>query len=180
MNININLKTIDELILEIDNGSDAALEELYNLTRLDVFKLAFSYLKNSNDAEDVMQDTYINIKKYVYQYNSRSKAIAWILTITKNLCLNKIKSNKNKLAVDVSDYENELKVSEKGYNSVLIKTILDEFTEEERKIFILSTVENFKFKEIAQLLDLKLSTVLSKYNRAIKRVQNKYKEGNMA
>ncbi len=174
--MNINIQNLDELILSIEKD-ESSLEELYELTKIDVYKLALSYLKVTADAEDVMQDTFINIKKYSYLYNSKNKAMAWILKITKNLCLNKIKSRKK--TNDISDYENELKESDKGYNSVLIKTILNDFNEEERKIFMLSTVENFKFKEIANLLDLKLSTVLSKYNRAIKRVRKKYEEGSM-
>ncbi len=171
---------IDELINLIADGNDYALEDLYNLVRLDVYKFALSYMKNSNDAEDVMQDTFININRYAHLYKANRKAMSWILTITKNLCLNKLKSKKNKVNIDISECENELKTEDKGYEVVLINTILNEFTDEERKIFMLSTVENFKFREIAQILELNLSTVLSKYNRAIKRIKEKYKEGNMA
>ncbi len=177
MNINIEEKNLDDLIYEIALGDEIALENLYNLTKLDVYKFALSYLKVTAEAEDVMQDTYINIYKYAHLYKSQNKAISWILTITKNLCLNKIKSRKN--ISDINDYENVLKVGDKGYNTVLIKTIINEFDEDERKIFMLSTIDNFKFREIAKILNLKLSTVLSKYNRAIKRVRKKYKEGSM-
>ncbi len=171
---------IDELICLIADGNEHALEDLYNIVRLDVYKFALSYMKNQSDAEDIMQDTFININRYAHLYNSKNKAMSWILTITKNLCLNKLKSNKKKSTHDISDYENDISVEDKGYNTVLVNTILNEFNEEERKIFMLSTVDNFKFREIAQILELNLSTVLSKYNRAIKRIKEKYKEGNMA
>ncbi len=174
--MNINIDNLDELISNIEKDQNS-LEKLYEITKVDVYKFALSYLKNADDAEDVMQDTYINIHRYASLYNSQNKAMSWILKITKNLCLNKIKARKK--TNDISDYEGELKENEKGYNVVLIKTILNDLSDEERKIFMLSTVENFKFKEIALILNLKLSTVLSKYNRAIKRVQKKYKEGNM-
>ena len=56
------------------------------------------------------------------------------------------------------------------------RTILEELTEEEKKIIILSSVEGLKYREIAHLLDLNLSTVLSKYHRAMKKIRMKYKE----
>ena len=48
--------------------------------------------------------------------------------------------------------------------------------DEERQIIILNSMCGFTFLEIGRMLNLKLSTVLSKYNRTIKKVRNKYKE----
>ena len=59
---------------------------------------------------------------------------------------------------------------------VFVKYLLDKLTCEEREIVVLHIVNGFKFHEIATLLDLKLSTVLSKYHRAIKRIKEIVKE----
>ncbi len=173
----MDVNYLEQLIFKISNEDLDSLEELYDETRLDVFKYALSILKNRTDAEDVMQDTYININKYAHLYNPRNKPLAWIMTITKNLCLNKIKKNSKSSSVDINDYDNHLKEKDKGYDTVLLKTILDDLTAEERQIFMLSTIDDFKFKEIANLMNLKLSTVLSKYHRTIKKVREKYKDG---
>ena len=59
---------------------------------------------------------------------------------------------------------------------MLLKIVLEELTDEERKLAILNLVEGFTFLEISKFLNMKLSTVLSKYNRAMKKVRKKYKE----
>jgi RNA polymerase sigma-70 factor (ECF subfamily) len=53
-------------------------------------------------------------------------------------------------------------------------------SDEERQIITLHAVSGLKHRQIAELLDIPLSTVLSKYNRAIKKLQNKTEGGNRA
>lgn len=165
-------------ILDISNGSKEALELLYNKTKSYVYGYAFSMLNNVTDAEDVMQDTYVNIYKYASMYNPRNKPLAWILTITKNLCLNKLKQKKRRKETDISDIEHIITKDKRHmhHDYAFARTILEELTEEEKKIIILSSVEGLKYREIAHLLDLNLSTVLSKYHRAMKKLRTKYKE----
>ncbi len=172
MEENMNNIVLDNYIKKISNNDQNALELLYNDTRNYVYRFALSIVKNCSDAEDIMQDTYVNINKYAKNYNSRQKPLAWILTITKNLCLNKLKANKNRIATDYSEVEQTLgsKVDH-AFNKTLLKTIIEVLDDSERQIFILNSIDNYKFREIASLLDLKLSTVLSKYHRAIKKIR---------
>jgi RNA polymerase sigma factor (sigma-70 family) len=168
---------IEECINNIANGSINDLEKLYIQTKPVVFGYALSILNNITDAEDVMQDTYVNVNRYASKYSKQNKPLAWILTITRNLAYNKIKKN-NKVK-ELSDRELEkLSTQCSEYNTCLIKEIFNILTEEERKIIILNIVGGLKFREISKLLNIKLSTVLSKYNRALKKVSSKYKEEN--
>ena len=77
---------------------------------------------------------------------------------------------------DIDTLEHLLKAKDISYDKVLLKTILEELNDEERQIIILNSMCGFTFLEIGRMLNLKLSTVLSKYNRTIKKVRNKYKE----
>ena len=74
-----DVETYEIYILDIASGSKEALEILYNKTRSYVYGYAFSMLNNVTDAEDIMQDTYVNIYKYASMYNPRNKPLAWIL-----------------------------------------------------------------------------------------------------
>ena len=82
---------LDTYLSRIASGDMSALEMLYNETRVNVYAYAFSILKNTSDSEDVMQDVYLNIYKYAQSYSSRNKPLSWILTITKNLCVEKLR-----------------------------------------------------------------------------------------
>ncbi len=178
MENNIDSKMLENYILKIANDDLMALEMLYNDTRNFVFRFALSMLNNQHDAEDVMQDVYVNINRYAGKYDPRNKPMAWILTMTKNLCLNKIKNNQKRNALDITEIEEIIgNKDDSAFNKLLIKNIVLELEDEERQIFILNTIDDFKFREIADLLNLKLSTVLSKYHRAMKKIRALYKDG---
>lgn len=174
--LKINNISLDDYIFSIASGNTKYLEYLYNETKTIVFGYAFSILKNISDSEDVMQDVYVNIYKNASSYSSKSKPLAWIITITRNLCLEKIRRKKKLLFDDITSVEHLLSKKDISYDKVLLKTILEELNEEERQIIVLNTLCGFTFLEISKMLELKLSTVLSKYNRTIKKVRNKYKE----
>ena len=54
--------------------------------------------------------------------------------------------------------------------------IFEEISDEERNIIVLHSVSGFKFREISKLLEMPLATVLSKYNRAIKKIKERMGE----
>ena len=167
----------ESYLLKISQGCHNSLELLYEKTKSYVYRYALSMVKNITDAEDIMQDTYVNIYKYAHMYNPRKRPLAWILTITRNLCLNRLKKKKVK-EIDIHEIEQVLSNNRKDehHNYILLNIILSELTEEESKIIVLSSIEGLKYREIAELLDLNISTILSKYHRAIKKIRSKYKE----
>lgn len=113
--------SLDDYILGIADGNTKYLEKLYGATKAYVFGYAFSILKNINDSEDVMQDVFLNIYKNAQFYSSKNKPMAWIITITRNLCLEKIR-RKNKLAFDdISTVEHLLSKKDVSYDKVLLK-----------------------------------------------------------
>ena len=103
--INNNI-LLDTYLNRIASGDMSALEMLYNETRVNVYAYAFSILKNTSDSEDVMQDVYLNIYKYAQSYSSRNKPLSWILTITKNLCVEKLRKKKKIIYDDIEKIEN--------------------------------------------------------------------------
>ena len=164
---------LDKYLDRIKNGEEDALKELYELIKNNIYSFALSILRNHEDAVDALQETFINIYHNIDKYESRSKPLAWIYTITKNIAYSKIRSNKKTINIEEIEF-----VTHHNYDDkLLIETILKSLSEEERKIVILHVVNGFKFHEIARLLDLKLSTTLSKYNRAMKKLKLLLKEG---
>lgn len=169
------MESLDSLILDISIGKIESLEILYHEVHTKVFSYAFSVLKNIADAEDVTQDTFVNIYKYASHYEKKNKPMAWIITITKNLAYQKIKKN-NKLQLITDEDLEKISIKEKDFDAVLIKEILNALSDEERQIVILNLISGLKHREIADLMNLKLPTELSKYNRAIKKICSEYKE----
>ena len=177
-NINEYQETLLEKHIEdIGLGNKEALSNLYKLTKTSVYSFALSILKNLHEAEDVLQEVYIKIYENANFYQANGKPLAWILAITKNLSLMKLRKNRNH--VDVDDFK-EILTDYKGVNDaenqLLINNVFEYISDEERNILILHAVSGLKHREIAKMLEMPLATVLSKYNRAIKKIKKRMGE----
>lgn len=170
---NIEKLNIDELLKGVSQGDTAAFEALYNCMKTSVYSYAYSVLRNVQDAEDILHDCFIHIYAAANTYQRQGKAKAWIITITRNLCMQRLRERK-KLS-DFSIEDTGLHITEPAHLSPEDKLVLEQclrlLSDEERQIVILHAVSGFKHREIASLLDIPLPTVLSKYNRAIKKLK---------
>lgn len=159
---------LDDLLSSISKGDRNAFREFYEKTKTSVYGFALSLLKNTHDAEDVMQNTYVNIYRTAALYEDRGKPMAWVLTITKNLCFEKMRKQKHEeILPEFSDYNIKFSEQMSVDDKLLIEFCLNALTPIERKIVVLHTVSGLKHREIATLLEMPLGTVLSSYQRAI-------------
>lgn len=168
---------LERYIKDIALGNKEALANLYEQTKSAIYGFSLSILRNTHEAEDVLQDVYIKVYENANIYQANGKPLAWMITITKNLALMKIRKNKNHMDVDELK---EILADNKGINEIenqlLVNTVFSYITDEERNILILHSVSGLKHREIAKMLELPLATVLSKYNRAIKKIKRKMGE----
>lgn len=164
---------LDQHLAGIAAHDSEALEALYHSTCTAVYSFALSLLKNTHDAEDVLQECYLNIYAGAGAYRSAGKPMAWILTIAKNLCYQKLRERQRTADLPQEDWEPWLAAHEglSHEDRLIIRQCMDILTSEERQIVTLHAVAGFRHREIAALLSLPLSTVLSKYHRAIKKLK---------
>lgn len=160
---------MDRWIKKISLGDRDALEKLYHATRPAVYAYALSITKNRFDAEDVLQDCYITVWNSAGSYRPQEKPLAWIMTITRNLCFKLTRHQQRYVSLeDPSLYCREGTDPE---DRLLVESCMRLLTEEERQIVILHAVAGCRHREIGQMLRLKTGTVLSKYHRAIQKLR---------
>ena len=164
---------LDECIHTMAAGDSSGLEALYEKASSAVFGFALSILKNRQDAEDVLQDCFINAYGGAVGYNSHGKPMAWLLTIARNLCMQKLRERKRTSDIPEEDWERYLESLERvtPEDKIVLEQCMKLLTDEERQIVVLHAVGGFKHREIAELTELPLPTVLSKYSRAIKKLR---------
>ncbi len=164
----------DSLISEIAKGNQDALKALYESTSESVYGFVLSITKNSYDAEDVLQETFLTVYQKAADYRPEGKPMAWVFTIAKNFALAKLKE-KSKLRL-LDDGDRELGVTfadiESSEQRMVIETAFKVLGDEERQILMLHAVSGLKHREIATVMDMSLNTVLSKYHRAIKKMRS--------
>ena len=166
----------DRLLLLMKTGDMEAFRRLYELTAKGIYSYALSILQQPQDAEEVMQDTYLTAWRQAARYETEGKPMAWLLTIARNLCYMRLRRQKDHPCVSYEELEQEepgelCSRIELAPEKQMLLDALAALGEDERKIVLLHDAGNMKHREIAQLLGIPLSTVLSKYRRALKRLQ---------
>ena len=174
-------KEVQQLLLRIGKGEKEAMSLLYEQTVTAVYALTLSLLKNAHDAQDMTQDTFVRVWESAHSYRSFGSPMAWILTIARNLCLMKLRQAGRHTALEPHEWE-ALPAQTDGLTTeekLLLQEALACLGDEERQILLLHAAAGLKHREIAELLELPLATVLSKYHRAIKKVK-RYAKGDGA
>ncbi|HPX92580.1 MAG TPA: RNA polymerase sigma factor [Bacillota bacterium] len=167
------MEDLDKQIMKLAGGDMDALETLYERTKTAVYGFALSIVRHPQDAEDVMQDTYIRVVQGSGRYHSKGKPMAWILTIVRNLALDKLRTSPDAELPFEDEWVSDSKAdfTEAALDRMVLRTVLKELTEEERQIVILRSIEGLKHREIAKLLAIPLGTALSKYHRSLSKLR---------
>ena len=168
---------LEELILRVAAGEQQALEELYRRTRGAVYAVALSLLRNAHDAQDVAQDAFVRVWEGAAQYRPQGSPMAWLLTVARNLARMKLRQGSRQ--AELSDEEWEAIPADSPAvtpeDRELLQGALASLEDQERQVVLLHAVTGLKHREIAQLMEMPLATVLSKYHRALKKLKTKMK-----
>ena len=174
----MNAVQVDEnLIFNIARKDAEAFRELYEATSRAVYGFALSILKNREDAEDITHDTYLKVYSSADTYQAMGKPFAWILTITKNLAYNKIRSQKVSEDLDAYDHIIGEEDGVDIHDRMVLEKAMQILEFDERQVVILHALTGMKHKEIAEIMEMPLGTILSKYNRAMNKLKTELEKG---
>lgn len=143
---------------------------LYETVYKDLYYLAFYYLGNQQDAEDAVSEAVLHAYENFASLRNEAAFRGWIIKILINQCkFQQKKSGKQKMSEMVEEPSYHPKLED----SQVARELLKHLSEEERLIVVLAVFGGYKGEDIAELLNLKHSTVRSKYRRALKKLEQK-------
>ena len=165
---------LNDYIEALSRGETNAMAPLYQATSPGVYAYALSVLKNTQDAQDVLHDTYVSVYTAAARYHSMGKPMAWIMTIAKNHCLKLLKQRQRNSDMSLEEWSDsaDLMTFMRSDEKLLLRHCMKSLADQERQIVVLHAVAGFKHHEIASILRIPLPTVLSKYSRAIQKLRN--------
>ena len=168
--LTIKLDTV--LFQQIAEGNKDAFRILYEHTYQSIYVYLLSIVQNKEEAEDLLQETFIRVRLYVDRYSDQGKPLAWMFTIARNLAYMRLRELKKKSFQKFETIQNMIgfSVIQNVEDRIVLEGAFQVLNDEERSIVLLHAVSGMKHKEIASILNKPLSTVLSKYNRAIKKL----------
>ena len=162
----------ERLLPLVGQGDSEAFEVLYRSTEKAVYALALSILRNPHDAEDIVQETYLKVRAAAHLYVPQGKPLAWLFTITKNLCRDLLRGqSRTEAAPDGAEDDLRFSYVSDPTDRLVLEAALKALGEEERQVVLLHAASGLKHREIARDLGLPLSTVLSRYSRALKKLK---------
>lgn len=166
-------RELEDLLTAIAAGDREALGTLYRRTRGPVYAMALSVLGDPQEAQDVTQDVFVRVWEGASGYRRQGTPMAWILTVARNLALMSRRREERRAELTPEEWA-AIPASEPSLSredSQLLREALARLGEEERQVIFLHALSGLKHREIAALLDLPLSTVLSKYQRGLKKLR---------
>lgn len=164
----INARELKELFIEIKYGNKIAFEKLYNNYNKLIYSIAYSILKNKQDAEDIVQIVFEKIYLIDKEKLPNKNETSWLYSVTKNETINYLKRNKNNIDLDsiynIEDDNNEINkiINQDSYNRLIGK-----LNDKEREIISLKIVSNLSFEEIGKLLKEPTGTIKWRYYKAV-------------
>ncbi|WP_242829666.1 RNA polymerase sigma factor [Butyrivibrio sp. MB2005] len=137
-----------------------------------ILRLAYSYLHNMSDAEDILQDTLIRYIKTTPAFENEKHEKAWLLTVAANLSKNKI----DYINIRKADELSEELVAENKEDLGFIWDAVKQLPDKYREVIHLFYEEGYQAKDIAKILKRNESTVRSDLNRGRQQLKNILKE----
>jgi len=165
-------------------------EELFpHMDALKTFAYHLTY--NEEDADDLVQETYLKAHKFIENYDSGTNAKAWLFKILKNAYINEYrKKSRRPPKVDIDEVISFKEGEEPKYsafhdlrNEIFDNTMGDEVTIalnslplDFRTVILLCDIESFTYEEIAKILELPIGTVRSRLFRARNMLKERLKQ----
>nr|WP_312578543.1 sigma-70 family RNA polymerase sigma factor [Sedimentibacter sp.] len=155
------------LIISLKRGKEEAYRQLVEDYGNKLLKTCYLILKDREEAEDVVQETFIKVFQKVETFREESGLYTWIYTIALNLSRDRLRKKKDMLTLEdelIGDNDVEFRVEMSIDREVLRKEIF-ELNSLYREVLVLFYFEDLSIKEISNLLNEKEGTVKSKLSR---------------
>ncbi|HEY4607604.1 MAG TPA: sigma-70 family RNA polymerase sigma factor [Ilumatobacteraceae bacterium] len=158
-----------------------------------LYSAALRMTRNASDAEDLVQETYLRAYRSYASFEQGTNLRAWLFRIMTNQYINSYRARQRRpIETDVDDIEDlylyhrigSLGAASRSAEDTLfdmftdeeVKTALEELPETFRMPVLLADVEGFSYKEIAEMTDVPIGTVMSRLHRGRKAMHKKLYE----
>lgn len=155
-----------------NTSTDALVEEALDRHGDSILRLAYSYLHNRSDAEEVLQDTLIRLFQTRPSFESRDHKKAWLLRVAANLSKNRLAYNKRRAADALQDTLAAEEREDLSFVWEAVKALPSNY----RDVIHLFYCEGYSTAQIAEILDRKETTVRSALSRGRQKLRDILKE----
>ena len=177
-----------DLLVRIARQDRAAFEDLFSRYSGILYATALKFLKDDADAQDVVQDVFIQIWDKAKLYDpAKGKPLTWALTLTRNRSIDRIRAIQRRTRLR-DDYEKETAVDESGIlrealsgvdandNAQILRQVVGQLPAPQRAVIELAYFEGLTQTEIADRLGEPLGTIKARARRALLKLKTSLDE----
>ncbi len=166
------------LIRRCQAGDEDAFAQIFEGYKNLVFHTAFLMVNSTDEAEDILQDVFIQVYRSLNSYDPTKGAFTtWLYRITVNMCLNRRRHWTFSVArLDDIHERNLPRVSIEDESHTEIPQALNKLSVKLRAVVVLRFYFELSYAEISEVLNLPLGTIKSRLNLALRTLQTKSKE----
>jgi RNA polymerase sigma-70 factor (ECF subfamily) len=172
-----------ELIKLFKDGNNDAYEEIISRYQAHIYTYVLSMVKSHDATSDILQDVGIRIFRKLKDYKEENKLKNWIFIITKNITMDFFRKNNKKFVPLEAQSEDDvsyldilpdkdplpLEVLITNSRKELLRDAIDHLSKEEKELIYLK--DYLTFKDISQIQNKPIGTLLSKFNRSLKKIK---------
>lgn len=167
--------SLEEVVARCRTGDQQAWEELVHGTARDIYRLAVSFSRSREEAEELTQDVYLKIWQHLERYQTGSSFRAWAYRVARNLFVDAYRRARRERRATWVDQEflatlpggeDPHAVAVRRQRLELARKAIGELPEELAELILLRDFADWSYDELAQQYNLPLGTVKSRLNRA--------------
>src|SRR5687768_443106 len=164
-----------ELMRIVQSGDYSPASEIYDRYSGRIYNFAFRFLKNSEAAEDAVQEVFVKMLKHANQFHGDAKLSTWLFSITANWCRDYLRKADNKpkdsdevlITLPASTEYSPDRTLEQRENEQRVRKALGSLTPEQREAILLSRYQGLSYAEIAQISGCSEGAVKTRVFRAM-------------
>jgi RNA polymerase sigma-70 factor (ECF subfamily) len=171
------------LVKRLQGREERAFKELVESYQNMIINTCYGFLHNTEEAEDVAQEVFIQVFKSISSFRGDAKLSTWLYRIAVNRSLNKIRSRRSKFFVAIdslfeSEHAHKSSYSVTPYDSLenqerakVLHDAIDKLPDNQKTAFVLSKYKGLPNKKVSEIMSATLSSVEALLNRAKKNLQ---------
>lgn len=168
-----NLPEIEQLIHEIRAGSETAFLEFYERYAKTLNAAIHSYIRDSDLAQDVLQETFVKVWKNIHFYDdSKGSIFTWMMQIARNTSIDVLRKVKKTAAVEIQENQFDVTQSEQtNIHAIGLEGLIQQLPEEQRQMIDYLYFKGYTQQEVADELELPLGTVKTRSRIALRELR---------
>jgi RNA polymerase sigma-70 factor, ECF subfamily len=160
-----------------ESTDEESFETLVKNEQNKLYRVAYSYVKNEQDALDIVQETIIKGYKSFHKLKEKHYFSTWITRILINSALDHIRRTRNVIPLDTTWYDPDINEESKSVLTMDIAHLFEQLKPNQKSLILLRFYYGYSIPEIADILEKPEGTVKSQLHRTLKFLKGKLENG---